>query len=394
MGESPFREFTTRLFGHLPRADQYRWAQLYLEALLATPGKKSVPRLAATVSDSAATAQSLRNFLNSSPWEWGPVMRELSAWAAQRGPVRAWSIGRALLPKRGDRSAGVHQYFDSRSGRTLNCQVGVGAFLCVDRAQVPVDWRLFVPFSWANDLMRRQLTRIPDSETYRPLWAHALAAVDALAESFEPAPVVADIGHSPDARLLFHGLSRRGYTAVVKVPERVKVIPLERASGLPGLTTARACLSKGTVRDIDVTEPGGADRRRIRIRSAPVHLPRIAGGTPGRNDPRYQLFAGGEAGNHGGAIWITTLPQRSLAAAVALSGLAGGATEAVTSMERSLGLLDFEGRSYPGWHHHMAMVSAAYAYQSLGGGSAPYDLRTLAEERLAPAAAKADCAYG
>lgn len=393
-GVESLREFTTTLFGHLRRADQHRWAQLYLEALLATPGKKSVRRLAATVSDSAATAQSLRNFLNSSPWEWGPVMRELRAWTAQGGPVRAWSIGTALLPKRGDRSAGVHQYFDSHSGRTLNCQVGVGAFLSAGRAHVPVDWRLFVPYSWANDPARRQLTRIPDGEGHRPLWAHALAAVDDLAETLEPAPVVADIGCSPDARFLVHGLSRRGCDAVVRVSPRVKVIPVERGSGLPGLTTARACLSQGTILDIDVTRPGESGRRRVRVRSAPVRMPRIPDGAQGRDDPWYQLFAEGDSGDRDGATWITTLPRQSLAEAVELSGLAAGNADVVGSMGRSLGLLDFEGRSYPGWHHHMALVSAAYAFRSLGDDSAPGDAGSLAGDRLLPTVTDADRACG
>ena len=26
------------------------------------------------------------------------------------------------------------------------------------------------------------------------------------------------------------------------------------------------------------------------------------------------------------------------------------------------GLFDFEGRSFPGWHHHVTLVSAAYLY--------------------------------
>nr|WP_262347080.1 transposase [Streptomyces sp. QL37] len=384
-GEECLREFTTALFGHLPRVDQHRWAQLYLEALLATPGKKSVRRLAATVSNSAATAQSLRNFLNSSPWEWDPVMRELSAWTARRGPVRAWSIGTALLPKRGDRSAGVHQHFDSHSGRTLNCQVAVGAFLCVGRAHVPVDWRLFMPFSWTNDLIRRQMARIPDSEGHRPLWAQALATVDGLAESSEPVPVVADIGSSPDVRHLVQGLSRRGYAAVVRVPERIKVIPFERGSGLPGLTTAKACLSKGTVADIDVPLSGGPGRQRVRVRSAPVRLPGVEDGVSARSDLQYQLFTESEPGNRDGAVWITTLPRRVLVEAVELSGLAAGTVDAVAVMGSSLGLMDFEGRSYPGWYHHMALVSAAYAFRSLGGGSAPFGEGASACGRGTPA---------
>lgn len=32
------------------------------------------------------------------------------------------------------------------------------------------------------------------------------------------------------------------------------------------------------------------------------------------------------------------------------------------SLADEFGLLDFEGRSFPGWHHHMTLMSAAYAY--------------------------------
>lgn len=37
----------------------------------------------------------------------------------------------------------------------------------------------------------------------------------------------------------------------------------------------------------------------------------------------------------------------------------------MSCLEEDCGLLDFEGRSYPGWHHHMTLVSAAYTYSRL-----------------------------
>lgn len=43
------------LFGHLPRADQRRWAEAYLRALLTTPGRKSIRRLADAISNSPTT---------------------------------------------------------------------------------------------------------------------------------------------------------------------------------------------------------------------------------------------------------------------------------------------------------------------------------------------------
>ncbi|MFD0431908.1 hypothetical protein ACFQ60_46150 [Streptomyces zhihengii] len=38
---------------------------------------------------------------------------------------------------------------------------------------------------------------------------------------------------------------------------------------------------------------------------------------------------------------------------------------AVRDVQNELGLLDFEGRSFPGWHHHMTLASAAYLYRRL-----------------------------
>ena len=37
----------------------------------------------------------------------------------------------------------------------------------------------------------------------------------------------------------------------------------------------------------------------------------------------------------------------------------------VAALRERFGVLDFEGRSFPGWHHHMTMASAAYAFRHL-----------------------------
>ncbi|MGN5376611.1 IS701 family transposase [Streptomyces lasalocidi] len=207
--ETPVTVFAERLFAHLPRADQRRWAQAYLEGLLATPGKKSVRRLAAAVSASPTAGQSLRQFVNSSPWDWGPARRELARWTQEREPVRAWTLGRAVLPKRGDRSVGVQRRFVASSGRTLNCQLAMGAFLSTRTVIVPVDWHLLLSERWAADQQLRGRARIPESVRHRPVWEHALALVDSMVErSRHPAvPVVADMSDCQDAGPLVRGLS-------------------------------------------------------------------------------------------------------------------------------------------------------------------------------------------
>lgn len=68
-------------------------------------------------------------------------------------------------------------------------------------------------------------------------------------------------------------------------------------------------------------------------------------------------------------VWLTNLTHARPQTVARLIRHAGDRA-AVAALEEDFGLLDFEGRSYPGWHHHMTMVSAACAYRSLQGRSA------------------------
>lgn len=157
-----FDAFVAEIFGRLPRADQRRWAHVYTRGLLMTPGRKTVRRLAAAGSDSATAAQALHQFVNASPWDWEPIRARLADWVLRRSDPRALLIGTVVLPKRGDRSCGVHRRFVPQEGRTVNCQVGIGAFLAADRATVPVDWRLLLPGAWSGDSQVRSRARIPE----------------------------------------------------------------------------------------------------------------------------------------------------------------------------------------------------------------------------------------
>jgi len=121
--------FAQQVFGYLPRADQRRWAATYLKGLLLTNGKKSMRRVAESVSGSPTVWYSLQQFMNSSPWEWEQARDALTQWIEARSSVRAWTLTPVILPKRGDQSVGVHQRFDSSCGRTINCQLAVGLFL-------------------------------------------------------------------------------------------------------------------------------------------------------------------------------------------------------------------------------------------------------------------------
>ncbi|MGW2437130.1 IS701 family transposase [Streptomyces goshikiensis] len=371
--------FADRVFEGLPRTDQRRWAQAYVESLLTTPGKKTVRRLAAQISDSPTASQSLHQFVNASPWDWNPVRAELSRWAEQEMTPQAWVVGQAVLRKRGEHSCGVHRRYVPATGRSVTCQLGVGAFLASADKAVPVDWRLMLPGSWSKDPERRQRTRIPDEAVSRTVEQHTLDLVDSLvaASGTAPLPVVCDLESATGTAALVRGLALRGRDFVVAVPSGMQVmvgrhlrVQRPQAGGPEGPAMA---VSAGSLFEFDagmltrmetVASLDGRGRHTT-VMTSYVRLPEP--GTAGAQTYRtYRLFAvRPEDGRRPVQLWLTSLMHARMESVLALTRLLPRATEAVREMAEDFGLVDFEGRSYPGWHHHMTLVSAAYAYSRL-----------------------------
>ncbi|TQN27841.1 SRSO17 transposase [Haloactinospora alba] len=361
--------FTEDLFAHLPRADQRRWARTYLDGLLATDGKKTVRRMAAAVGEPPTAAQSLHQFVSASPWDWAPTRERLRRWIERRGSGRAWVVGRAFLPKRGSRSVGVHQRFDPAAGRTVNAQVGIGAFLATPEGDLPVEWRLCLPDDWLADPGTRRRARIPEEESaHLPLWRHALRLTGELAASppRDPAPVVSDMSGVPaeHAAAFVQGLTGQGHGFAVAVPGSLPLHPAPAADGATEPSTrtveARRLLVWNATRS-----PGSASLPvavRARVVSAPVRLPRPSSAQRG---DRLRLFTVLDDHGAAGRTWLTTRTGDRDDRLAALTRHPAGIDAAVGEMSDRYGLLDFEGRSFPGWHHHMTLVSAAYAYARL-----------------------------
>ncbi|WP_130796645.1 IS701 family transposase [Streptomyces otsuchiensis] len=353
-----FGAFVAELFAGLPRADQRRWAHAYTRGLLVTPGRKTTRRIAARVSDSATAAQALHQFVNASPWEWQPVRALLADWVVRRAAPRALVLGATVLPKRGDRSCGVHRRFVPGDGRTVNCQLGLGAFLTGPAAAVPVDWRLLLPGPWSDDPQARSRARIPGDApgSARSATALALDLVDS-AGSLLPAgdvralPVLADLDGFAEPSALVEGLAARG-RFVVRVREDLALLPDRPAAGRSGAgpLPARDLLGAHSSRPHQLPAPTGIAMALVRLPGTPATVRLV-----GERLPDGAL----------GRLWLTDLtdrPPRELAEAVRL----GTATAEAVKQLDDVGLRAFEGRSYPGWHHHMTLVSAALAYRALG----------------------------
>ncbi|GGZ94638.1 IS701 family transposase [Streptomyces echinoruber] len=370
-------DFAEEVFGHLPRADQRRWAEVYLGGLLTARGRKSLRNLARTVPRSPTAAQSLQQFVNSSPWPWAPARRAVAARVAAWMPVAAWSAGIAVIPKRGEHSVGVHRRFVPEAGRTVNCQLGIGLFLSSGETSVPVDWRLLLDDRWCGDERLRSRARLPRSAAPEPVGRHVLGMVDALTASglTPPAPVVADLRCAAEAAPLVAGLAERGRDFVVEVHPGQTVLPaapnaVRGAEAIRPLPVSEFAGSGERAHRPQVIAAGAADGpvRHLTLRSGLVRLPAPPGAARTARQPVYRLLAQWSAAERRPIrYWLTTPTDRPADEVLSLVRHSVRTQAALRSLERDFGLLDFEGRSFPGWHHHMTMVTAAYAFSRLGG---------------------------
>ncbi|WP_419992837.1 IS701 family transposase [Streptomyces boninensis] len=369
-------DFAEQIFGHLPRADQRRWAHAYLVGLLRTPGKKSVRRLAATISDSPTAAQSLHQFVNASPWEWEPAYAELMQWAERRLTPVAWTVDVAVMRKRGEHSCGVHRRFVPGTGRSVNCQVGIGGFLVTRQEAIPVDWRLLLPGAWARDDERRARARVPREVTARGLERLALDLVHDMSERTRLAsvPVIADLSAHSGTGAVVHGLSQRGDDFVVAVPGNLPLVvgrhlkaQRRNCAGPPLLLEAGrffdpAFCGCGSLETLTCHDLQGGQ---LAVQTGLVGLPR--NGSPDLPPQRtYRLISvRSNRQRRAGRLWLSSMVHRRTEEVVGMVQLLARTTQTMQALDGSFGLQDFEGRSYPGWHHHMTLVTAAYAHSVL-----------------------------
>ncbi|GAA3756465.1 IS701 family transposase [Salinactinospora qingdaonensis] len=380
-------EFTKEIFGKLLRADQRRWAEVYLKGLLSVRGKKSVRNIARCVcqSDQSAATQSIQQFINQSPWDWTPVRGLLARYISERSQVKAWVVKNVIIPKRGRHSVGVAKRFIPEIGRTINCQVGIGMFLATEVGTLPVDWRLLMSDAWLQDSERQKRARIPSDETGKTVWQHIVDMAGTLSERWDvpPAPVLTDLYTTSDVLPIVRNLAHDGGEFFVEVNGSMKVVdtphltPVRPGGDInkvsvasTGGTTVRDCVRREMFRGPSVTMgkrtptlPGSHQ-----ILSTLVRLPTGGGDFRGRASQLHRLFALWPSDReHEPQYWITNITQYKTDKILPLAGISAESRSHLRALQSDFGLQDFEGRSFPGWHHHMTLISAAYAYDRLKG---------------------------
>ncbi|MEU3401633.1 IS701 family transposase [Streptomyces filamentosus] len=345
-------DFTADVFGSLHRAEQLRWARACLWALARTEGRRTPHGLARTLDLPPAAARGLHQFVNVSPWDWRPVRARLAERVAGHARPYAWTVEELAVPKAGPHSVGVHTWPDPDTGRTVSGQRALGLFLVAPDEAFAVDWQLVLGGAWAWDRGLRHRARVPHAEGTRPDGPPLLDLAARAPARTGPAglPWVLDLTRCAQVAGVLDGLARQGAAVLAEVPAELEVglegVPGRAATAGAGALTERLLARRpypavrfhpGTVRP-----PGAARAYRLLGRAAP----------DGRGPARQ---------------WLTDLPDRSLDRVVPLLRARARSAAALTVLRERYGLLDFAGRSFPGWHHHMTLVSAAHARHRLAG---------------------------
>src|SRR5439155_981868 len=107
------------------------------------------------------------------------------------------------FPRQGKHSVGVQRQYSGTLGKVGNCQVGVSLPIATKHEHVPIDFALYMPKSWIDDIVRREKARVPEDLVFKTKPDLALDLVTRAVEDKIPGDIVlvdAAYGGSSDFR--------------------------------------------------------------------------------------------------------------------------------------------------------------------------------------------------
>jgi SRSO17 transposase len=344
-----FGEFADQFADGFGRRVQRDAASRYLAGLLNDSERKSMQAMHGRPSD-AGTYQALQHFISNSPWSAEPMWVRLRQLIPERAGILA--IDDTGFPKQGVGSVGVKRQYCGALGKTGNCQVGVTTAL-IGALVWPTSCELYLPKEWAADADRRDQVRVPRTVRFREKWRIALAHVRTVIKAgFTIEAVVADADYGTTTAFRT-GLERLGLRYAVAVRGQVKAWTADAivsetldvmGRALPIDAWQRVTWAEGTKGPLAAQFAA----RRVRLRH-------------GRGE-RWVLFERSLADDTRKYYVLNhdaTAPLKSL---VCLARSRWPIEQQYRELKDGLGLDHFEGRTYPGWTHHMVLTAAAFAF--------------------------------
>ncbi len=361
-------ELGSALFASLPRRDQREKGLDYIRGLLETEGRKSIRNIALQLG-TAAAEQSLHHFISDSTWDWNPVRLALARYLLQTAPPQAWVVQPAIIPKAGAHSVGVGRQFSPDIGQALNAQQAVGVWAASEEMTGPVDWRLRLSREWVDDAERRDRASIPAGlgpESVGDCVVEAFLSAQARHE-LPGLPVVLD-ARGADAGAMIHRLRSAGVPVLARISNTHRLVVDDPTipSHCAGPVMAHQIMGAAhrLRRPTSVSHRGPAGTARIDLTA----VIRVRGtGAPHDTGPLALLGTGPASRPWPAELWLPALVDTAPAELARLTKLIRRVDHDFATTTDDVGIRDFAGRSFTGWHRHATLASAAHAVALLAG---------------------------
>ncbi len=204
---SELQRFIEPLVADLGRSERRESAALYVQGLLMPGHRKSIEPMAERL---RVDSQKLQQFISGSPWldrqVWQSIRREVIPVVE---PLQAWVVDETGWLKQGKDSVGVSHQYCGAVGKQAQCQIAVELVVTDGEVAAPVGGQLYLPQTWAEDLLRREKAGVPKAVKFqtKPEIAGDLIE-ETLADGVTAAPILGDsvYGNAGELRGRIRGL--------------------------------------------------------------------------------------------------------------------------------------------------------------------------------------------
>jgi SRSO17 transposase len=361
-----------RVLGRKGRRESFA---LYAEGIFGDGERKSIEPIAARACADPARAdaehQRLLHFALDAPWSDHQVRLTAARYALDamtaRQPVDSWIIDDTGFLKQGKHSVGVQRQYTGSAGKVTNCQIGVSLTVTTQTEQVPIDFALYLPESWIEDHARRDEARIPADIQFATKPELSLRLMRrALNDGIPPGLVLADQAYGT-SREWRKGVREMGLHYAAAVDNKTTVMVFDkrgrrREEIISILDLAHRIESHGGFRRCTWREGTKHDL------SARFALRRVVPAYDGghgieKREPVWLLIEWRDNEDAPANCFLCSLPERLTKKRLVRMVMQRWRTERVyQDLKDELGIDHYEGRRFPGWHHHVSVVLCCYAF--------------------------------
>jgi SRSO17 transposase len=346
---------------------------IYAAGVLGSAERKSVEPMAALASGEPATSrhmhEKLLHFVGGSRWSDAAVRLEATQHVcralAQHEKVTTWVVDDTGFLKSGKHSVGVHRQYTGTAGKVTNCQIGVSLELATASQHAPIDFELYLPEGWLNDAERRIKARIPEEVTFKTKIELALGMIERAVRANVPGEIILADSAYGGSNAFRQGIRALGLDYAVGIGSQAKV---RRVGSNDRLGTALTVLDLAKTirhrrRRLLRWREGTQQTLRGRFSFCRVKTTHDDGVPIDEREPVWLVIEWPSEEDATAKFYLTTLPHRMSHKEIVRIIKERWRTERMyEDLKGELGLDHFEGRSFPGWHHHVSVVICCYAF--------------------------------